>query len=190
PDERRWDPAAGTLDPAHLEGAEAIVNLSGATIDRRWTASRKREILDSRVDSTGLLARTAAELDPRPSVFLCAGGAGYYGDRGDEVLTEDSAPGDAFLSEVCLAWEAAAEPAREAGVRVVNFRHGIVLAEHGGALARMLTPFKLGVGGRVASGKQWWAWVALEDLVAAYAFALQHELAGAVNLTAPNPVTN
>jgi uncharacterized protein (TIGR01777 family) len=185
-----WDPASGSLDRAALDGVEAIVNLSGATIDRRWTGSRKREILDSRVDSTRLLASTAAGLDPRPHVFLCAGGTGCYGDRGDEILTEESAPGTGFLADVCRAWEAAADPAREAGIRVVSFRHGIVLSRAGGALPRLLTPFKLGVGGRVGSGRQWWSWVDMDDLVAAYLFALDGGASGVANLASPSPVTN
>ena len=190
PREVSWDPASGSLDPSALEGVEVLVNLSGATIDRRWTERRKREILDSRVDTTSLLARTAASLDPRPSVFLCAGGAGAYGDRGDEILTEESPGGTGFLADVCRAWEAATDPARDAGIRVVTFRHGIVLTGTGGALPRLVTPFKLGVGGRVGSGKQWWAWVDMDDLVAAYLFSLDGPLAGPVNLTSPNPVTN
>jgi len=185
-----WDPTSGSLDPGSLDGVEAIVNLSGATIDRRWTQRRKREILDSRVETTRLLASAAVGLEPRPAVLLCAGGAGFYGDRGDEILTENSAPGTGFLANVCLAWEAAADPAREAGIRVVTFRHGIVLTRVGGALPRLLTPFKLGVGGRVGSGKQWWAWVDMDDLVAAYLFALSGEVDGVANLTSPNPVTN
>ncbi|HWQ22649.1 MAG TPA: TIGR01777 family oxidoreductase [Gaiellaceae bacterium] len=188
--EARWDPAAGTIDSGRLTGAAAIVCLSGATIGRRWTEGRKREILESRVASTSLLARTAAELDPPPSVFLCAGGVGIYGDRGDEILTEESELGSGFLADVGRAWEAAAEPAREAGIRVVTFRQGIVLARRGGALPRLLTPFRLGLGGRIGSGRQWWSWVALDDLVSAYLFALEHDLRGPVNLVAPNPVTN
>ena len=188
--EASWDPASGSLDPRVLEGVDAIVNLSGATIDRRWTASHKREILDSRVETTNLLTRVAATLDPHPAVFVCAGGAGAYGDRGDEILTEESAPGTGFLADVCRAWEAAADPAREAGIRVLNFRHGIVLSRAGGALPRLLRPFRLGVGGRVGSGTQWWAWVDMDDLVAAYLFALGGHLDGVANLTSPNPVTN
>lgn len=188
--EARWDPAAGTIDAGRLAGAGAVVCLSGATIGRRWTEARKREILESRVASTSLLARTAAELDPRPAALLCAGGVGIYGDRGDEILTEESEPGTGFLADVGKAWEAAADPAREAGIRVVSFRQGLVLSRRGGALARLLTPFKLGLGGRVGSGRQWWSWVALEDLVAAYLFALESDLRGPVNLVAPNPVTN
>ena len=189
-DEVAWNPAAGSLDAHLLEGVDAIVNLSGENIGQRWTASRKREILDSRLAATGLLAQTAVTLDPRPSVFVSAGGVGVYGDRGDEIVTEESTLGTGFEADVVRAWEAAAAPARDAGIRVVNFRQGMVLAKEGGALARMLLPFKLGVGGRVGSGKQWWTWVAIDDVTAAYGFVLGHEIDGAVNLAAPNPVTN
>lgn len=185
-----WDPATGLLDRRALEGVDAVVNLSGANVGHRWTGSRRREILDSRVDATRLLAATAAALEPRPSVLVCAGGVDVYGDRGDEIVTEESALGEGFLADVGRAWEAAAEPARVAGIRVVNFRQGVVLAEHGGALERMLRFFRLGLGGRVGSGRQWWSWVALDDLTAAYAFVLRGDLAGPVNLCAPNPVTN
>ena len=189
PGEIRWNPGAGTLDPSDLAGVEAIVCLSGATLNRRWTDTYKREILESRVGTTSLLARTAATLDPPPKVFLCASAVGAYGLRGDEILTEESERGSGFLADVVLKWEAAAEPAREAGVRVVNFRHGIVLGK-GGALQQMLLPFKLGLGGRIGTGRQWWSWVHAADLTAAYSFALRTELDGAVNLVSPNPVTN
>jgi uncharacterized protein (TIGR01777 family) len=189
-DEIAWDPAAGSLDPSLLVGTEAVITLSGATIGRRWTAARKREILDSRVDTTSLLARTIASLDPRPSVLVCAGGVGIYGDRGDEILTEGSALGSGFLADVGRAWEAAAAPARAAGIRVVNFRQGIVLAREGGALERLLTPFRLGVGGRVGSGRQWWSWVSLHDMVSAYRFVLGADLDGPVDLASPNPAMN
>ena len=189
-DEVAWNPATGSLDAHLLEGVDAIVNLSGENIGQRWTASRKREILESRLAATGLLAQTAVTLDPRPSVFVSAGGVGVYGDRGDEIVTEESTLGSGFEADVVRAWEAAAAPARDAGIRVVNFRQGVVLAKEGGALARMLLPFKLGVGGRVGSGKQWWSWVAIDDVTAAYGFVLGHEIDGVVNLTAPNPVTN
>jgi uncharacterized protein len=185
-----WDPGAGTLDAGGLTGVEAIVCLSGATLNRRWTEARKREIVGSRTGPATLLARTAASLDPVPRVFLCASGVGAYGLRGDEILTEESARGSGFLADVVRDWEAAAEPARKAGVRVVNFRHGIVLGRGGGALEQMLLPFKLGLGGRIGSGKQWWSWVHMDDLVAAYSFALRSDLADAVNLVSPNPVTN
>jgi uncharacterized protein (TIGR01777 family) len=190
PDEVGWDPAAGSLDASALNGVDAIVNLSGENVGKRWTESRKRMIRDSHVDSMQLLASTAAALEPRPSAFVCAGGIDVYGDRGDEILTEESALGEGFLAEVGRAKEAAAEPARVAGIRVVNFRQGIVLGTEGGALKRMLPFFKLGVGGRVASGRQWWSWVSLDDVTAAYVFALGSNLAGPVNLCAPNPVTN
>lgn len=185
-DELRWDPAAGQLDVAALAGVDAIVNLSGENLGKRWTDSRKREILDSRVFATSLLARRAAALDPLP-VLLCASAVGAYGNRGDEILTEASERGTGFLADVVRAWEEAAEPAREAGARVVHFRQGVVLSA---VLERMLLPFKLGVGGRIGSGRQWWSWVVLDDLVAAYLRALDGRLAGVVNLTAPNPVTN
>jgi uncharacterized protein (TIGR01777 family) len=190
PDEVAWDPARGTIDAAGLAGIHAAVHLAAANLDRRWTEDYKREILDSRVRTTDLLARTLARLEPRPAVLLCAGGMGIYGDRGDEVLTEESEYGTGFLAEVSKAWEEAAEPARAAGMRVVNFRQGIFLSVEGGALERMLTPFKLGVGGRVGSGRQWWSWVALDDAVAAYRFVLEGDLEGSVHLTSPNPVTS
>ena len=190
PDEVRWDPAAGFIDAEALGATEAVVNLSGATIGRRWTASRKREILDSRVETTSLLARTTTALDPPPAVLVCTGGVGIYGNRRDEVLTEESDLGTGFLADVGRAWEAAAQPARDAGIRVVNFRQGIVLTRKGGALEKMLTPFRLGLGGRVGSGRQWWSWVSLHDLVAAYRFVLESDMAGAINLTSPNPAAS
>ena len=184
-----WDPSAATVDAAKLAGVEGAVNLSGATIGRRWTPQRKREILASRVDSTTLLATTLASLEPRPRVLVCAGGVGIYGyDREDEILTEESEPGTGFLAEVGRAWEAAAEPARAAGIRVVNFRQGLVLSADGGVLGQMRTPFRLGLGGRVGSGRQWWPWIAIDDLVAGYLAALESDLEGPVNLTSPSPV--
>jgi uncharacterized protein (TIGR01777 family) len=187
-DEVSWDPATGSLDPDAIAGVHALVNLSGATIGRRWTSSRKREIRESRVLTTSLLARTAAALDAKPAL-VSAGGVAIYGDRGDEILTEESAPGSGFLAEVAKEWEAAAEPAREAGARVVSFRQGIVLTRRGGALEKMLTPFKLGLGGRVGSGRQWWSWISLDDAIGAHLFALEHELSGPYNLVSPNPAT-
>jgi uncharacterized protein (TIGR01777 family) len=188
--ELEWDPQTGTIDAAGLAGTNGAVHLSGATIGRRWNDARKAEILDSRVASTRLLAETLSALDPRPSALVCAGGIGIYGDRGDEILTEESELGSGFLADVGRGWESACEPARTAGIRVVNLRAGIVLSRKGGALGRLLTPFKLGLGGRVGSGKQWWSWVALDDVVAAIRFALEGDIAGPVNLVAPNPVTN
>jgi uncharacterized protein (TIGR01777 family) len=190
PDEVEWQPAAGTIDRDRLKGVEAVVNLSGANLDRRWTDGAKREILESRTQTTSLLAAVAAELEPRASVLVCAGGAGIYGNRGDEVLTEESEAGEGFLADVMRQTEAASQPARDAGVRVVHFRQGIVLSRDGGALRRMLPFFRLGVGGPVGPGRQWWSWVSLADSVAAYAFVLQGDLAGPVDLTAPNPVTS
>jgi uncharacterized protein len=190
PDEVAWDPAHGTIDRARLAGVDALVNVSGATLDKRWTENRKREIVESRIGTTSLLAKTAAELDPRPSVLLCAGATGIYGDRGDQILTEESEPGSGFLAELAQQWEAASQPARDAGVRVVHFRQGIVLTRKGGALPRMLTFFKLGLGGPVGGGRQWWSWVSIADLVSAYAFALESDISGAVDLTAPAPVTS
>jgi uncharacterized protein (TIGR01777 family) len=187
-DEIPWDPATGSLDPVALTGVDAVVNLSGANIGKRWTEARKREIRDSRVQATTLLATTIAKLDPAPSVLVSAGGVGIYGDRGDEILTEESDLAADFLASVLIEKEAAAAPARAAGIRVVDFRQGIVLSTDGGALARMLPFFKLGVGGRVGSGKQWWSWVGLDDVVAAYRFALESELEGPYNVAAPNLV--
>ena len=189
-DEIRWDPASGELDRSRLEGTDAIVNLSGESIGQRWTGARQSEILESRTSTTGLLARTAAALDPRPSVFVCASAIGAYGDRGNEILTEESELGSGFVADVARAWEAAADPAREAGIRVVHLRQGIVLANDGGALQRMLRPFKLGIGGRIGSGKQWFSWVGMDDILNSYRQALTTDLSGPVNVTAPNPVTN
>lgn len=190
PQELEWDPASGTIHGSALAGVDGAVHLSGATIGRRWTKARKAEILESRVKSTTLLAEALASVEPRPSVLVCSGGIGIYGDRGDEILTEESELGSGFLAEVGRAWEGACKPARSAGLRVVNLRGGIVLSRRGGALARLLTPFKLGLGGRVGSGTQWWSWIALDDLVRCIRFALEGSLAGPVNAVSPNPVTN
>jgi uncharacterized protein (TIGR01777 family) len=189
-DEIRWDPSTGSLDPSALEGVDAFVNLSGETIGQRWTASRRREILDSRVDATSLLARTAAALEPRPRVFVSASAIGIYADNGDEIMTEESEQATGFEADVVRAWEAAADPARDAGIRVAALRQAPILSKRGGALARLLLPFKLGVGGRLGSGKQWFSWVALDDVTSAYAHVLARDIGGAVNLSAPNPVTN
>lgn len=186
-----WEPERGAIDVGALAGVEGAVSLSGATIGRRWTAARKEEIVASRVETTRLLAESLAALEPKPSVLVSAGGVGIYGDGGDEVLTEESELGsEGFLPEVGKAWEAAAQPARAAGIRVVSFRQAVVLTRKGGILERMLTPFRLGVGGRIGSGRQWLSWVALDDLLRAYLLALDGDLAGPVNLAAPNPVTN
>ena len=187
-DEVEWNPAEGTIDRSGLAGVDAIVNLSGANLDRRWTETAKREIVESRTRTTRLLATVAAEL--RATTLLCAGGTGVYGDGGDEILTEESEPGDGFLADVMRQTEAASEPARSAGVRVVHFRQGMVLSDEGGALLRMLPFFRLGVGGPVGSGDQWWSWVSLPDVVDAYRFVLTGSTAGAFNVAAPHPVTS
>lgn len=184
-----WDPAGGVVDLERLEGIDAIVHLAGENIGQRWTGAVRRRVLESRVEGTRTIAKAVAALHPTPAL-LCASGIGYYGDRGDEILTEASARGSGFLPEVAEAWEQAADPARAAGARVVHFRHAIVLSREGGALRKLLTPFRLGLGGRVGSGKQWWSWIGLPDTVSAYLFALERDLEGPINATAPNPTTN
>jgi uncharacterized protein (TIGR01777 family) len=190
PHELEWDPAGGTIDSTRLAGVDAFVNLSGANLDVRWTERAKTEILESRTKTTSLLASTAATLRPRPAVLLCAGGTGIYGNRGDEILTERSEPGGGFLADVMRQTEAASQAARDAGLRVVHFRQGMVLSGEGGALRRMLPFFRLGLGGPVGGGRQWWSWVSLSDVVSAYRLVLESDLAGPVNLAAPNPVTS
>jgi uncharacterized protein (TIGR01777 family) len=194
PGQVRWDPAADMIDTAALTAArpEAAVHLAGVGIgDRRWTERHKAAVLSSRVEGTGLLARTLAALDPPPAVLVSQSAVGYYGDRGDEELTEADGPGTGFLAEVVQAWEAAAEPARQAGIRVVHTRTGVVLSPAGGALRRQVLPFKLGLGGRMGSGRQWLSWISLDDEVAAILHVLATPaLTGPVNCTAPDPVTN
>lgn len=189
-----WDPTAGTLDRQALEaaGIEGVVHLAGENVAAaRWTPEQKRKIRDSRVLGTRLLSEALAGLANPPRVMLSASAVGYYGDRGDEVLTEDSAPGSDFLAEVCVAWEAAAEPARAAGIRVVHPRIGFVLSGAGGPLAKMLTPFRMGAGGPFGSGRQWMPWISIEDVIGAMARALSSEaLFGPVNLVSPQPVRN
>jgi len=190
--EVHWDPEAGDIDAAGLKGVEAAVHLAGESIAAgRWTAAKKARILESRVKGTRLLAETLAELKRPPKVLVSASAVGYYGDRGEETLREESASGSAFLSDVCRQWEAATEPAAAAGIRVVNLRFGVMLSSVGGALPRLLTPFKLGVGGRLGSGKQFMSWIAIDDVIGAILHALGTEtLRGAVNAVAPEPVTN
>src|SRR5215217_2770571 len=187
----RWDPDAGTIDGS-LAGTEAVVHLAGESIaEGRWTASKKERIMESRKKGTRLLAETIAALPTPPKVMVSASAVGYYGDRGDEVLREDSSPGSDFLAQVCKAWETAANPAREAGIRVVHPRFGIVLSPKGGALGTTLPIFKLGGGGRIGSGPQWWSWVALDDVVGAILHALEdNSVEGPVNVGSPNPLTN
>ena len=187
-----WDPSSGTIDASRIEGHDAVVHLAGENIgEGRWTQEKKRRILESRREGTRLLAETIAGLPEPPRVMVSASAVGYYGDRGNELLREDSAPGSDFLAEVCKAWEAAADPAREAGVRVVHPRNGIVLSTEGGALARTLPIFKLGGGGRIGSGRQWWSWVAIDDVAGAYVHALTDDsIEGPLNVGSPNPLTN
>lgn len=195
PTDIRWDPFSGTIDGT-LEGHDAVVHLAGETIfsgpTDRWTPSKKEGIMESRRKGTRLLAETIAGLPEPPRVLVSASGINYYGDdHADEVLREDSAPGSDFLAEVCKVWEASADPAREAGIRVVNTRFGLVLSPRGGALGTTLPIFKLGGGGRIGSGRQWWSWIALDDVVGAIVRVMQDEsVEGGVNVGSPNPVTN
>src|SRR5918998_2015923 len=190
-DDIRWDPDAGTIDGS-LEGHDGVVHLAGESIaEGRWTPEKKRRIMESRKKGTRLLTESLAKLATPPGVMVSASAVGYYGDRGNEVLREDSSPGSDFLAEVCQAWEAAADPAREAGIRVVHPRNGVVLSTEGGALARILPVFKLGGGGRIGRGRQWWSWIAIDDVAGAIAHALTDDsVEGPVNLGSPNPLTN
>jgi uncharacterized protein len=187
-----WNPSRATVDVPALEGHDAIVHLSGASIaDGRWTDKRKAILRSSRVDSTRVLVDSLTHLKQPPRVFVCASAIGYYGDRGDELLTESSGYGNDFLAILCRAWEAEATRASANGIRTVTTRFGVILATQGGALPQMLTPFKLGVGGRLGSGKQWISWVALEDVVKVLRTAIDNEnVNGPVNVVAPQPVQN
>ncbi|HEX9759711.1 MAG TPA: TIGR01777 family oxidoreductase [Candidatus Acidoferrales bacterium] len=189
--EAQWDPVGGTIDAAALEGHDAVVHLAGESIAQRWTPESKARIRDSRVKGTRLLAEALARLAQPPKVLVAASAVGYYGDRGDALLREDSASGSGFLAEVAREWEAATAPATAKGIRVVNLRIGVVLSPRGGALAKMLLPFKLGAGGVVGSGKQHWSWVALDDLLGIILFAATTDsLKGPVNAVSPTSVTN
>lgn len=192
PGEATWDPTSGDVDLEALQGVNAIVHLAGAGVgDHRWSDEYKEEIRSSRVLGTTTISSAAAALDPKPEVLVCGSAIGFYGDRGDEKLTEQSSKGTGFLSDVVADWEAAADPARHAGIRVVNARTGLVVSEAGGAWERMIKLFKAGVGGRLGSGKQVWSFISLDDEVAALRFLIDNNsLSGPVNLTAPNPVTN
>lgn len=187
-----WQPDDGILNPKEIAGFDAVINLAGESIsDGRWTEEKKRRIRDSRVNGTRLLCETLAELSPPPRVLISASAMGYYGDRGKQVLDEDSARGEGFLADVCRDWEVATEPAKAAGIRVVNFRIGLVLSEKGGALPKMLMPFKFGLGGVVGSGEQYMSWITLDDLVSAIIFCIEHKaLSGPVNGMTPNPISN
>jgi uncharacterized protein len=187
-----WDPAEGRLDPARLEGVDGVVHLAGEPIgEGRGTEENKRRILESRRQGTDLLARTLAGLDDKPKVLLSGSAVGFYGSRGDEVLTEEADPGDDFVARVVIAWEDAAQPAKDAGIRVIHPRTGVVLAKGGPLISKVELPFRLGVGGRVGSGKQYVSWISLEDEVRALRFLLDHDsLSGPVNVTSPDPATN
>jgi hypothetical protein len=185
-----WDPAKGEPPADGLRDADAVIHLAGTPVAQRWNAAVKREIRESRVAGTRNLVQAMAKLARKPPVFICASATGYYGSRGDELLSEASAPGNDFLAEVCVAWEREAAAAEAFGVRVVRVRTGIVLDARGGALPRMLTPFKMGVGGKLGNGRHWMAWIHLDDLASLFQFALMKPVSGAVNGTAPNPVTN
>jgi uncharacterized protein (TIGR01777 family) len=192
--EAYWNPEGGSVDKTGLAALEpeVVVNLAGENIaSGRWNETRKRKIHDSRVNGTRALADTLAHLETKPKAFICASATGYYGSRGDELLTEASPPGDGFLAELCQEWEQASELAAKAGIRTANLRLGVVLSREGGGLKKMLFPFKLGLGGLIGSGKQYMPWISLDDVVGAFEFAIQNEaLRGPVNTVAPNVVTN
>jgi len=191
-DEVGWDPEAGTIDADRLAGVDAAVHLAGEGIaEKRWNEAQKRRIRESRTKGTSLLATTLAALEPRPSVLLSGSAVGFYGDGGDEVLDESSPAGTGFLPDLVRAWEAAAQPAVDAGIRTVFLRTGIVLSPDGGSLAKQLPLFKLGVGGPIGDGRPFWAWIAIDDWVAACIHLLTAEgVSGPVNLTAPEPARN
>jgi len=190
--EVEWHPESGSIDPPALEGFDAVINLSGDGIaNGRWTAEKKRRILDSRVNGTRLLSETMANLARKPKAFINASAVGFYGSRGNELLDEESSPGEGFLANVCRQWEFATAPAEQSGIRVVRLRLGVILTPDGGIMGSMLRPFKIGLGGKVGSGEQVISWVAMDDVVAAIGFILQNEsLRGPINLVAPQPVTN
>jgi uncharacterized protein (TIGR01777 family) len=192
PDERRWDPSGGNLDPALMDAADAVVHLAGAGIgDKRWTDDYKQLILSSRVDGTTTIATAIARCTDPPKVLLSASAVGFYGETGDEAVDESAPNGGGFLADVVRQWEAATAPAEAAGVRVVHARSGVVLGADGGALGKVLPLFKLGLGGRLGSGRQWMSWIAIADHITALRFLLDRtDLSGAVNLTAPEPVRN
>lgn len=192
PSSVHWSPSQGEIDAQALEGLDAVIHLAGESIaDGRWTEAKKNRILKSRTEGTLLLAKTLAQLKHKPALLISASAIGYYGDRDDEDLSEDSPPGDDFLADVCMQWEAACQPARDAGIRVINPRIGLVLSGKGGALEKMLMPFQLGLGGVLGRGQQYLSWIAIDDVIAAFLHLLAHpELSGPINLTAPEPLTN
>jgi uncharacterized protein (TIGR01777 family) len=192
PDEITWDPAKGTIDLATLNGVDGVVHLAGAGVgDHRWSDDYKREILNSRVDSTNTIVRAMQQVEHRPRVLVSASAIGWYGDTGDRIVDETAPAGTGFLADVVRAWEGASQVAVESGIRVVNPRTGLVVAKSGGAWARMFPLFKFGLGGKLGNGKQYWSWISLRDEVCALQFLLEQEhLSGPVNLTGPTPVTN
>jgi len=190
PDQICWDPGR-SLTPESISGFDAVVHLAGESVASRWTNDKRAKIRDSRVTGTRTLAHALAKASKRPRVLVTSSAIGYYGDRGDEVLNEKSAPGNGFLADVCREWEAASQPATDAGIRTVQIRTGIVLSAEGGALKKMLPPFRMGVGGRLGSGRQWMSWIHIHDMVGAIHHAMKTDLLqGPVNLVAPKPVTN
>lgn len=191
-DQAAWNPKTGEIDAAAAAGADAVINLAGASIgERRWNASRKQLLRSSRVDATRGLIAALAKLEPRPRVLVSASAIGYYGNRGDEQLTETSPPGDDFLARLVRDWEAEANRAAELGLRTVILRLGVVLSKRGGALAQMLPPFRMGLGGRIGSGRQWMSWIALADAVQLMRVALEDAAwTGSYNAVSPQPVTN
>ena len=191
PDEISWDPRAGTVDLDPLAGVDAVIHLAGVGVgDKRWSDSYKAEILGSRIDGTTTIAHAVATLDPKPAVLISASAVGFYGDTGDRAVDESAPKGEGFLADVVEAWESSADEARAAGVRVVHPRTGLVMAPEGGAWARLLPLVRLGVGGRLGNGRQYWSFITLTDELRALSFLLTADLSGPVNLTAPTPVTN
>jgi len=191
PDEVSWYPDRGEIDPRAMDGADAVVNLTGENLSQRWTTDARRRIRDSRIQATTLLARSIAGSNPRPRVFVSASALGIYGTHRDDPIDESASLGDDFLASVCKEWEAATAPAADSGVRVAFSRTGLVLARDGGLLAKVLLPFRLGLGGTLGAGRQWMSWIALTDVARALRFMMENEsLDGPVNVVAPNPVTN
>ena len=190
--EIEWHPNQGRIDAERLEGFDVVVHLAGENIAAgRWTSEKKRAIRESRVKGTALLSEALAQLSQPPGVFLSASAIGYYGDRGDELLTENSKPGEGFLTDVCVEWERSTQPAVEKGIRTVCTRFGIILDANEGALAKMLFPFRMGIGGRIGDGKQWMSWIALDDVVKGLKLLIEDTATrGPVNFVSPNPVTN
>ncbi|MGB6676203.1 MAG: TIGR01777 family oxidoreductase [Terriglobales bacterium] len=189
-DQIQWDPAQ-PLVPESVSGFDAVVHLAGESIVGRWTGAKKRRIRESRVKGTLRLAEALAQAPQRPRVLISASAIGYYGDRGEETLREDSASGSGFLPEVCREWEDATEPVTKTGIRTVQVRFGLVLSQHGGALQKMLPPFRMGIGGNMGNGRQWWSWIDIDDLVGAVQHVIKTEtLRGPVNVVGPNPVMN